>query len=132
MCVFPATTLALNFELKERKQLLKSMYQQQEVHQFFQAVCQDKTLQNKLKHPCPTNRRWFTDVAQESGYNFTTKDIDNYVRFYQFYKEFQIAIESHQSDSTELSDWLKKWQRHIQLYDQNPLDDYRDTIRRYI
>lgn len=108
------------------------MSQQQEVYKFLQAVCQDKALQDKLSAPCPANRQAFTNVAHEWGYSFTTEELDNYIRFYPFYKEFQTAIERHQSGLVELSDWLKKWQKHIQLCDQNPLDDYRDTIRRYI
>lgn len=58
--------------------------------------------------------------------------VGSYVRFYQIYKEFQTAIENHQSGSTDLSNWLQKWQKHIQLCDQQLSDDHRDTIRRYI
>lgn len=108
------------------------MSQQEEVSKFFQAVCQDKTLQDKLKAPCPPNREGFVSVAQESGYSFTTGDIDSYVRFYQFYKEFQTAIEKHQSESADLSKWLQKWQKHIKLCDRELSDDHQDTIRRYV
>lgn len=94
------------------------MSPKEDVERFFQAVCQDKALQDKLKSPCPANRQGFVDVAQEEGYSFTTVDIDNYVRFYQFYQEFQAAIERHQSRHENLSNWLKKWHRHVQLCDQ--------------
>jgi hypothetical protein len=106
--------------------------QKAEVGNFFEAVCQEKALQDKLKPPSPANRLLFIDVARTAGYSFSTAALDNYVRFHQFYKEFQTAIEQHQSGIEELSDWLKKWQRHIRLCDQAPLDDHRDTIRRYI
>ncbi len=104
------------------------MSHQLEVEKFLQTVCRDKTLQDKLKAPCPANRQGFVKVAQESGYNFTTADIDRYVRFYQFYKEFQAAIES---GSEDLSSWLKKWQKHIQLCDRDLADD-EGTIRSYL
>jgi predicted ribosomally synthesized peptide with nif11-like leader len=107
------------------------MSHQQEVEKFFHAVCRDKTLQDKLKAPCPANRHGFVNVAQESGYNFTTVDIDKYVRFYQFYKEFQAAIERYQSGSEDLSSWLKKWQKHIELCDRDLADD-EGTIRDYL
>lgn len=99
---------------------------------FFQAVCQEKVLQDKLKPPCPATRQGFVNVAQEFGYVFSTASLDAYVRFYPFYGEFQAALEKHQSGIKELSKWLEKWQRHIRLCDENPLDDYQDTIRRYI
>jgi hypothetical protein len=107
------------------------MSHQEEVYQFFQAVCQNKTLQDKLKAPCPANRQGFVNVAQASGYNFTTADVDKYVRFYQFYQEFQAAIERYQSGSEDLSSWLKKWQKHIQLCDRDLADD-EGTIRYYL
>ena len=98
------------------------MSQREEIAQFFQAVCHDRGLQDKLKAPCPANRRGFTSVAQELGYGFTTVALENYVRFYQFYEEFQGAIERHQSGLEELSDWLKKWHRHIRFLDRTPLE----------
>lgn len=101
----------------------------EQVENFFQAVCQDPDLQNKLKPPCPANRQGFVNIAQECGYSFTSTDLDRYVRFYQFYKEFQAAIEKHQSNQEDLSVWLKKWQRHIQLCDS---DNDQDKISRYM
>ncbi len=108
------------------------MSQQDDVNDFFQVVCQDRDLQEKLKPPCPANRDGFVNVAHERGYTFTTVELDNYVRFYEFYKEFQAAIARHQSGNEKLSDWLKKWHKHVKRYDLNPPDDERDTIRRYM
>ncbi len=105
------------------------MSQQKDVAQFLQAVCQDKALQDQLKALETANRQSFVNVAQEWGYSFTTVDLDNHVRFYQFYKEFQVAIEEHQSGSESLSGWLNQWYKHIQLYDR---DDDQDKINRYM
>jgi len=105
------------------------MSQQEDVAQFLQAVCQDKVLQDQLKALETPNRQSLVNVAQGKGYSFTTVDIDNHVRLVQFYKEFQAAIERHQSGSEQLSDWLQQWYTHIQLYGR---DDDQDKISRYL
>lgn len=108
------------------------MSQPDDVDLFFQAVSQEQALQDNLKPPCPANRNGFVKVAHAWGYSFSPLELDNYVRFYEFYQEFQAAINRHQSGVEDLSDWLKKWQKHIERYDRNPMNDEQDTIRRYI
>lgn len=117
----------MDLEFKRRINCIMSAREQ--VEHFFQAICQDRDLQNKLKPPCPANRQGFVNIAQEGGYSFTSADIDEYVRFYQFYEEFQAAIDRHQSNQEELSVWLQKWQKHIRLYHR---DNDRDKLNRYM
>lgn len=107
------------------------MSQRERVVDFFQKVCDDPATQNKLKAPCPANRQGFANVANECGYDISGMDIDDYVRFYQFYEEFQQAIDRHQTGKEKLADWLNQWQKHLRKFDEESLDDY-DTMRRYI
>ncbi len=108
------------------------MSQRENVIDFFQTACKDEALQNRLKAPCPPTRQGFEAVAREWGYSFSGIDIDDYVQFSQFYEQFQTAIEEHQNGNGSLPAWLNKWNKHIQKFSENPLDDYEDTIRRFI
>ncbi|MDB9316048.1 Nif11-like leader peptide family natural product precursor [Spirulina sp. CS-785/01] len=108
------------------------MSRRETIINFFQQVCNNPTLQDKLKSPCPANRHGFAQVANELGYDLTGSDIDDYVRFAEFYEEFQKAIERHQSGEEQLASWLNKWQKHLRRFSQDPLNDHKDTIRRYI
>jgi Nif11 domain len=108
------------------------MSQRQQVIRFFQKACQDRELQNRLKPPCPPNRQGFVTVAREWGYNVQGEDFDEYVKFYQFYEEFQTAIARHQEGQEHLATWLNKWEKHLKKIEQTPLDDRRDTIKRFL
>jgi hypothetical protein len=111
---------------------VRPMSQRERVIDFFQKVCDDPSIQNKLKAPCPANRQGFANVAQECGYDVSGADLDDYVRFYQFYTEFQRAIERHQAGKQTLPDWLNKWEKHLKKFSDDPLDDRYDTIKRFI
>jgi len=108
------------------------MSQRENVIEFFQKVCHDEALQNRLKAPCPATRQGFAAVAREAGYSFAGEDIDDYVRFVYFYERFQDAIAKHQVGECSLPDWLNKWEKHVQRFADDPLSDHDDTIRRYI
>jgi|GEM_PF-3009221 len=108
------------------------MSQHKKVIEFFQTACEDRKLQDRLKPPCPPTRQGFASVAKETGYDLDGKDIDDYVRFYQFYEEFQEAIDRHQAGGEPLADWLNQWQKHLQHFDSNPTDDREETIKRFI
>ncbi|NJK99639.1 MAG: Nif11 family protein [Spirulinaceae cyanobacterium RM2_2_10] len=107
------------------------MSQREAVIDFFQKVCGDEALQYRLK-TCPPTRQGFAAVAQDSGYGFSGEDIDEYVQFVGFYEQCQTAIAKHQNGDAPLADWLNKWQKHVQRFTDNPLDDYEDTLRRFI
>lgn len=108
------------------------MSQREKVIEFFQTVCQEQQLQNQLKPPCPPTRQGFAAVAQARGYNLDGTDIDDYVRFYQFYEEFQEAIEQHQAGGESLANWLNQWQKHLKHFESNPTDDREETIKRFM
>ncbi|NEO86960.1 MAG: hypothetical protein F6J87_22280 [Spirulina sp. SIO3F2] len=108
------------------------MSQRQEVLNFFQKVCDDPQVQNALKPPCPPTREGFAQVAQANGYTINGHAIDDYVRFYQFYHECQGAIDRHQQGKEKLADWLNQWEQHLQNFDDDPMDDRHDTIKRFM
>lgn len=108
------------------------MSRRNDVIKFFQKVCDDSGLQEQLKPPCPATREGFAGVAQASGYNISGADLDNYVRFAQFYEQCQTAIARHQGGEKPLPQWLNEWEKHLQRFDENPLDDRYDTIKRFI
>lgn len=108
------------------------MSQRQEVLNFFQKVCDDPQVQDALKPPCPPTREGFAQVAQANGYTINGNAIDDYVRFYQFYHECQGAIARHQQGTEKLADWLNQWEQHLQNFEDDPLDDRSDTIKRFL
>ncbi|WP_265262376.1 Nif11-like leader peptide family natural product precursor [Spirulina subsalsa] len=108
------------------------MSQREDIIGFFQKVCDDPTLQDQLKPPCPANRDGVANIAQAWGFNLTGADIDDYVRFAAFYPQFQDAIAQHQSGGEHLADWLNKWRKHLKKFEETPLDDRYDTIKRYL
>lgn len=109
-----------------------AMSQREQVIKFFQTACQDRALQDRLKPPCPPTRQGFAAVAREWGYNFDGTAIDDYVRFYQFYEEFQDAINRAQNGSEPLSHWMQKWQKHLKKFEEDPLRDREDTIKKFM
>ena len=113
---------------------MDSLFKEQSslVIEFLQKTCKEKMLRHQLKSPYPANRESFEKVAKHWGYDITGHDIDDVVRFYQFYPEFQKAIARHEAREESLIDWLEKWFRHIHQVDNDPLDDERDTIKRYL
>lgn len=97
------------------------------VIQFLQEVCNNKTLQEKIKAASePLPLRVF-DIAQEHGYNFTKLEIAEHISFNTFYKKFQEAIAKHQSGQEDLSVWLKKWQAYV---NESEIDDIQHKISR--
>ncbi|WP_072620023.1 Nif11-like leader peptide family natural product precursor [Spirulina major] len=108
------------------------MSRRNDVIRFFQQVCDDPALQDQLKPPCEATRHGFARIAQASGYSIDGADIDNYVRFVQFYGECQQAIARHQDGQEPLARWLNDWQKHLKRFEENPLDDRHDTIKRFL
>lgn len=108
------------------------MYETAQVIAFFEQVCQDATVQEALKPPCPATRQGFAAVAQAHGYNVEGADLDDYVRYYQFYGECQAAIARHQAGQEDLADWFAQWGRHLQRMERQAGRDRHDTIKRYM
>ena len=108
------------------------MSQRQQVREFFQQICDNPQIQDELKPPCPPTREGFEKVAQAHGFAVTGFAIDDCVRFYQFYRECQHAIERHQQGQEKLADWLNQWEQHLQDMEDNPMDDRIETIKRFI
>lgn len=108
------------------------MSQREQVIDFFQAACNNSELQDRLKPPCPPNRQGFSAIARDWGYDLQGDDIDDYVKYYQFYEEFQKAIARHQSGGEHLATWLNKWEKHLRKLASTPGDDRQDTIKRYL
>ncbi|MBD2580461.1 Nif11-like leader peptide family natural product precursor [Oscillatoria sp. FACHB-1406] len=108
------------------------MSKRQLVIRFFQTACGDRELQDRLKSLNPPNRQTFAAIAQEKGQDIEGEDLDEYVRFAQFYEQFQDAIARHQNGEEHLATWLNKWEKHLKKLDEVPHDDRRDTIKRYL
>lgn len=108
------------------------MSNRQQVIGFFQTACQNRELQDRLKPPCSPNRQGFAAIAREWGYDIQGEDLDEYVKFHQFYEEFQKAIARHQEGEEHLATWLNKWEKHLKKVERMPSDDRRDTIKRFL
>ncbi|MFP4296928.1 MAG: Nif11-like leader peptide family natural product precursor [Spirulinaceae cyanobacterium] len=108
------------------------MSQRKQVIDFFQTACQDVALQNRLKAPCSPTRQGFAAVARDWGYDFDGTEIDEFVRYHQFYEQFQAAVERHQQGTENLADWLNQWQIYLKRMADTPFDEREETIKRYL